>query len=142
MSGAYPMRRPRPFYVDQTAEVYAVDFNCALRSRALRISIARCNNCSNSQRSILGPVSRTFELCVTTTEFCFSAGRLQYSKFTKTPLAKNCQTLSSAQESEIVARRKSDLRRTSHPIQNCLDLRRRGVKSRRKVETAPNSRAF
>jgi hypothetical protein len=103
-SGAYLMRRPRPFCVDQTAEIGGVVCSCALRSRALRISIARCNNCSNSQRSIRGPVSQTFELCVTTTELCFSVGRLQCSKFTKHPLQKNCRTLSSAQESEIVSR--------------------------------------
>jgi len=54
------MRRPRSFCMDQTAEIDQLVLSCALRSRALRISIARCNNCSNSHRSILGPVSLTF----------------------------------------------------------------------------------
>jgi len=40
---------------NQTAEVEAVVFSRAVRWRALRISIARWSNCSNSQRSILGP---------------------------------------------------------------------------------------
>jgi hypothetical protein len=34
------MRRPRSFCLDPTTEVYAVVFGWALRSRALRISIA------------------------------------------------------------------------------------------------------
>jgi hypothetical protein len=117
-SGAYLMRRPRPFCMDQTAEIGGVVCSCALRSRALRISIARCNNCSNSQRSIRGPVSRTFRLCVTVTEICSSVGKLQCSKFTKHPLQKNCRTLSSAPESEIVSALIGvDLGR---PRRNCL----------------------
>ena len=140
-SGAYLMRRPRPFCMDQTAEIGGVVCSCALRSRALRISIARCNNCSNSQRSIRGPVSRTFRLCVTVTEICSSVGKLQCSKFTKHPLQKNCRTLSSAQQREIVSR-SLNLQLASYSLPNEQDLRGWEVRNPSKAETAPSSTAF
>jgi len=85
-SGAYLRRRSRLLSTDQTAEVDEIVSSRALRSRALRISIARWSNCSNSQRSILGPRSDTVWLCGTTTEFRSSIGRLHWTRFTDPPL--------------------------------------------------------